>query len=163
MKGRPIHAATDTPATRLSKFLANSLKTFLEHVPAHLKNTDEFISFLSGIEEDVHDFCSLDVSNLYGSIPLDDRDAITPSVYTVAKQLFSEHKSDCELGALSDDDFESLIRLCLTSDVILIGGNSYTQKTGLAMGNNLAPILAIIYMNNLDSKILETFGDTPWY
>ena len=39
IKGRPIHAATDAPDTSLSKFLAISLNSLLEHVPAHLKNT----------------------------------------------------------------------------------------------------------------------------
>lgn len=160
LKGRPIHAATDTPATRLSKFIAKSLTTLLEHVPAHLKNTDEFMKFLSDIGGEIHGFCSLDVCNLYGSIPLEDVDSTTPGVFTVAKRFFSEHKRNCILKSLNEDDFESLLRLCLMSDVILIGGNSYTQKTGLAMGNNLAPILAIIYMNELDDQILHKAGET---
>jgi hypothetical protein len=144
-KGRPIHAATDTPATKLSKFLAKSLQVLLRHVPAHLKNTDEFIDFISDIDSElVHGFCSLDVCNLYGSISLKDIDGDTPSIFTVARHFFSEHKADCELHALSDKDFEELVRLCLTSDSILIGNKSYKQQSGLAMGNNLAPILAII-------------------
>ncbi|KAK3755590.1 hypothetical protein QZH41_005961 [Actinostola sp. cb2023] len=159
LKGRPIHAATDTPATRLSKFMANSLNTLLRHVPAHLKNTEEFIKFLTDIDGEVKGFCSLDVCNLYGSIPLEDIDTTTPSVFSVAKHFFSKYKSDCELKGLNDDDFESLLRLCLTSDVILIGDKGYTQKTGLAMGNNLAPALAIIYMNEIDIQILCQFQD----
>ena len=50
LKGRPIHAATDTPATRLSKYLANSLNVLLTHVPSHLKSTEEFVKFLSELE-----------------------------------------------------------------------------------------------------------------
>ena len=73
----------------------------------------------------------------------------------MAKRFFYEHKKHCELRALEDDDFETLIRLCLTSDSVLIGGESYKQKSGLAMGNNLAPSLAIIYMNELDSLIVS--------
>ena len=73
----------------------------------------------------------------------------------MAKSFFYEHKTHCELRALEDDDFETLIRLCLTSDSVLIGGESYKQKSGLAMGNNLAPSLAIIYMNELDSLIVS--------
>ena len=74
--------------------------------------------------------------------------------------MFSVHKSDCgELQHLSDNDFESLLRLCLTSDVVLIEGIGYTQKSGLAMGNNLAPTLAIIYMNSLDQGIQTPFDN----
>ena len=61
---------------------------------------------------------------------------------------------------LSDDDFVSLLRLCITSDVVLTEGSSYSQKSGLAMGNNLAPTLAIIYMNNLDLEIQSSFNNS---
>ena len=80
LKGRPIHAAVDTPATSLSKYLAKALQPLLKHVPAHLRNTEEFVDFLSNVNgESVHEFCSLDVSNLYGSIPLEDLNDNTPA------------------------------------------------------------------------------------
>ena len=74
LKGRPIHAATDTLATSLSKYLAKCLNPLLRHiVPAHLKNTQDFINCLDQMEDEtIHSFCSLDVCNLYGSIPLKD-------------------------------------------------------------------------------------------
>ena len=147
---------TDAPATSLSKFLARSLNSLLKHVPAHLKNTQEFINFLKGMDgESVYNFCSLDVCNLYGSIPLEDINPNTPSVFTVGKRFFNKHKNDCELWALSDDDFDTLVRLCLASDTIVIGDKGYKQISGLAMGNNVAPTLAIIYMNELDTRIVE--------
>ena len=162
LKGRPIHAATDTPATRLSKFLAKSLNTLLAHVPAHLRNTEEFIEFLSSMDDSIKGFCSLDVCNLYGSIPLEDQEDGTPGLFSVIREFFSNFKHNSCLQHLTDMDFETLIRLCLTSDTILIQGSGYTQKTGLAMGNNLAPTMAIIYMNKLDEGILTAFEE-PLY
>jgi hypothetical protein len=101
----------------------------LRYVPAHLRNTADFIEFINNIDcSSIHGFCSLDVCNLYGSIPLDDLNENIPSVFTVAKRFFYEHKKHCELRALEDEDFETLIRLCLTSDSVLIGGESYKQK-----------------------------------
>ena len=133
----------------------------LHHVPAHLRNTEEFIDSLKILDADkVHGFCSLDVNNLYGSIPLEDVNPKTPGVFTVAKRFFSQYKSECELQSLSDEDFEILIRLSITSDNVLINGKAYKQKSGVAMGNNLAPTLAIIYMNEIDSMIRDsTNGD----
>jgi hypothetical protein len=117
LKGRPIHSATDTPATSLSQYLARSLNKLFHHVPAHLKNSQEFISSLNNIDGDkVHGFCSLDVNNLYGSIPLEDVNSKTPGAFTVAKRFFGEHKIECKLRSLSDEDFETLIRLSITSD-----------------------------------------------
>ena len=75
----------------------------------------EFISFISNTDSNsVHGFCSLDLCNLYGSIPLTDIDDHTPSIFTVAQRFFRQYKADCQLHALSDKDFEELVRLCLT-------------------------------------------------
>ncbi|XP_068691180.1 uncharacterized protein [Montipora foliosa] len=159
LKGRPIHAATDTPATRLSTFLVRSLNNILAHVPAHLKNTQEFIDFISSLD-DIKGFCSRDVCNLYGSIPLEDLEDGTPGIFTVIRDFFSTYKSATVLEHLSDDDFVSLLCLCITSDVVLIEGTSHSQNSGLAMSNNLAPTLAIIYINNLDLEIQSSFNNS---
>lgn len=158
LNGRPIHAAIDTPATHLSKFLSNSLKSILTHIPAHLKNTQEFVNFISTLDN-VKGFCSSDVSNLYGSFPLNDREDGIPGLFTKATEFFSRHKAETNLVHLSDINFCVLLQLCLTSDVVMIKEQSYTQKSGLAMGNNLAPTLSIIYMSNLDQKILSQFNN----
>ena len=121
LKGRPIHAATDTPATQLSKYLAKELNTLLCYVPAHLRNTTDFTEFWNDLDgSSICGFCSLDVCNLYGSIPLEDYNEKTPGIFTIAKQFFHQYKEHCELHALKDDDFETLVRLCLTSDSVLI-------------------------------------------
>ena len=156
LKGRPIHAAIDSPATSLSKCIAKSLHSLLKYVQAHLKNTDEFINSLSDIDCEIKGFCSLDACNLYGSIPLEDINSITPGIFTVAKRFFNKYKAESILSPLSDKDFEALLRLCLTSDTVLIDGKGYKQRSGLAMGNNLAPVLAIIYMNELDAQIIQS-------
>ena len=84
-------------------------------------------------------------------------------VFTVAKRFFNKHKNDCELWALSDDDFDTVVRLCLASDTIVIGDKGYKQISGLAMGNNLAPTLAIIYMNEPDTRIVERSNGCAGY
>ena len=43
---------------------------------------------------------------------------------------------------------------------VLIGGKSYKQKSGLAMGNNLALFLAMIYMNEVDFVDCERNGES---
>ena len=127
LKGRPIHVATETLATRFFKFLSNSHKNILTHVPAHLKNTQEFVSFISTLDKG---FCSLDVSSLYVSIPRNDREDRTPGIFTTVTGFFSKHKAGVHL---SEMDFCLLLLFCLTSDVILIKEQGYTKKPGFAM------------------------------
>ena len=94
LKSGPTHAAVDTPATSLSKYLAKALQPLLKHVPAHLRNTEEFVDFLSNLDgKSVHEFCSLDVSSLYGSIPLEDLSDNTPRVFAVAANFFLKAES----------------------------------------------------------------------
>ena len=156
LKGRPIHSATDTPSTHLSKFLVKALTPLLSHVHAHLRNTEDFLNFLNEVEkEEIHGMCSLDVKNLYGSIPLEDVSEDTLGVFTAVTNFFEEHQSETCLSGLELRDFEKLLRLSITTDTILINDKGYSQKNGLAMGNNLAPMLAIIYMHKLDQLIIE--------
>ncbi len=58
-----------------------------------------------------------------------DIDDHTPSIFTVARRFFRQYKADCQLHALSDEDFEELVRLCLTSDRVLIDGKLRLQTT----------------------------------
>ena len=82
LKGRP----TDTPATKLSKYLAKELNTLLCYVPAHLRNTTDFIEFLNDFDRSsICGFCSLDICNLYGSIPLEDYNEKTPGIFMIVK------------------------------------------------------------------------------
>ena len=66
------------PGTILYKILNDVLTPLLEFLPAHLKDTSSFTTLLSNLNDylDAHEhtqlyFGSLDVKNLYGSIPTD--------------------------------------------------------------------------------------------
>ena len=76
-------------------------------------NYEDFIEFISEIEGDIQGFCSLDVCDLYGSIPLEDIE------FTVVKRFFLKYGMGCELSPLSGKDFEALMRLYLTSDTVI--------------------------------------------
>ena len=45
---------------------------------------------------------------------------------------------------------KDILRLAITSDSIYIQNKVYTQQKGLAMGNPLSPILAIIYVDYIE-------------
>ena len=57
----------------------------------------------------MHSFCSLDVKNLYGSIPLEDVNDSTLGVFTIVKNFFDEHQEDTCLLDLDEEDFEKLL------------------------------------------------------
>jgi hypothetical protein len=79
-------------------------------------------------------------SKVFGSIPLEDLNENTPSVFTVAKRFFQKYKKECNLWPLDGDDFDTLVRLCLSSDNVLIEGTGYEQKNQIWLNNEWAII-----------------------
>ena len=71
---RPIVSACDDSVDKLTWFLEKVVTQLLPYVPAHLKNTSQFLDKVSaqypnGFEEGTILF-SIDVINLYGNIPI---------------------------------------------------------------------------------------------
>lgn len=151
LKGRPIVNASDTPSTALCKLMADILNSLLTFIPAHLKNSHEFVERIKNYDwKDNDRFGSLDVTNLYGSIPIDGPE----NVIDIVCDFFERHKEHTDIQEITTNDFRCLINLCLFSDSIFIGDKLFKQKGGLAMGNNLSPCLAIIFMNFIENQII---------
>ena len=96
-------------------------------------------------------FGSLDVVNLYGSIPLEGQ----VNVFDTAAD-FIEDRKQCTIFRDTDKlDIVTLLRLATCSDTVIINDNCYKQRRGLAMGNNLSPFLAIVFMHHIEGLIQE--------
>ena len=138
----------------LSKLLANALNPLVKQfVPAHLNSTTEFISSLKLLQPPAAcNFGSIDVTNLYGSIPLFDTDT-HPGLITIATKFFNDFKASSFLSDISAKDFSKLLKICLLEDCYLFQGKCFTQNSGIAMGNCAAPPLAIIFMHYIETLI----------
>ena len=94
------------------------------------------------------------IADVICSIPLEDSGHIK-GLFTVVTEFFTEHQSETVLSDLSPNDFYLLLRCCLLEDVYLHLDVFKAQRSGIAMGNNAAPPLAIIYMDFIEKQILE--------
>ena len=63
---------------------------------------------------------------------------------------------------LSVDDFMQLLRMATLDDVYILDGKVRKQVTGLAMGNNAAPILSSLFMYFVEERILQSC-DIPFW
>ena len=117
IKGRPIVNASDTPSTALCKLMADMLKPLLSFIPAHLKNSYEFIERIKNYEWKSDDeFGSLDVTNLYGSIPIEGLE----NFIDIVSDFFERYEEHIDIPEITKNDFKYLINLCLFSDSIFI-------------------------------------------
>ena len=151
-KVRPIISSCDGPTDRLSWLLSRVFSPLLGHVPSHLKNTGDFLTRLSQInsslspDQDVS-FASFDVVNLYTNVSRDSALSCLSSI------LDDQYNNICTYG-LSKRLLLSLTEVCLRFACFSWSGVLYEQKRGLAMGNRLAPILAILFMHSLERRSL---------
>ena len=144
-------------------FLTDILQPLLRFVPSHLQSTADFIARLTAFEPSFNHslkFASLDVTNLYGSIPI--LNAEVMDLVTCVQNLFRRHYSDSGAPNLHVDDVKTLLLLATMEDNYILDGKIRKQSTGLAMGNNAAPILASIFMHFVEEKIFERYEIPFW-
>ena len=164
MKGRPIVAATDSPSTKLSKLFSRHLNYLLRFIPCHLKDGDSFVNFIKSWTMDgEYLIATLDVENLYGSIPYED-DNGEAGLFSIVLRFYEEFRDASDFfREMPASDFLDLLRLSLTSDTILCQNSFYSQSTGLSMGNPVAPQLAIIFMDFVEQKLLDRLSSQDSY
>ena len=156
---RPVVAAFAgalSPVSILVKRIPNQL---LDYVPAHLKITNEARKILHDVFPDLKTLdnvmlITMDVVALYPSIPIAD------GIVAVLRKL-SLHQEDIDMLGLSLDDINSLLTLILANNFFTFNKEVYRQKHGIAMGNHLAPPLAIIFMDSLEGNMLSTAEKKP--
>ncbi|XP_045470675.1 uncharacterized protein LOC123677962 [Harmonia axyridis] len=88
---------------------------------------------------------SFDVSNLFPSIDPED------CLMLVRQLLFS----NSDLPTCHILNLCSLVDLVLRQNFFQFNNLFYVQKSGLAMGSNLSPLLAEVFMSNLESTISQ--------
>ena len=148
IKIRPIVSNTNGPTQRLSWLLANALKPLLKDVPAHLENSLELIKYIQAGDFTTNKTlpypCSLDVVSLYTSIPI--QEAITNATDRIHNPIFH----------LAEQDIKDLLTVTLNNMYFSFNDQVFRQKEGLPMGSNISAILAILFMDRLETIALSS-------
>ena len=92
---------------------------------------------------------SVDVTNLYGNIP-------TNEAITAILQLIKRHADKLDTFGLTLSDIEKLLRHCLSNNYVRFGQKYFKQTRGVAMGSRIAPPLAIVFMDAVESMLLTS-------
>ena len=156
---RPVISGCDGPTRKTSCLLERILKQLLKFVPTHLWNTRDFLERMNshkekhGIPEGAI-FFSIDVINLYGSIPVGE------AIISVMEKL-KTHLHEVDTFGLTLDDIQALLTQCLNENVFSFGNQHYRQKLGIAMGNPCAPPIAILFLDKLERQTLENISKKP--
>ncbi len=150
IKIRPIISNTNCPTTKLSWLLDKALKPLLEFAPYHLENTTQLINRINELSSDdriayMYPF-SLDVVSLYTSIPQ------TAAVDNIKNMMVENNYS---FYGLNEADVEELLNVVISNNYFVFNKKVYKQVHGLAMGSSVSAILAILFMNRIETRALR--------
>ena len=70
-------------------------------------------------------------------------------------EMLKEHQHEIDLCGLSTDDVTHLLTHCLENNTFRFDGDHYKQRVGIAMGNKVAPPVAIIFMHEFEQSAIR--------
>ncbi|XP_068707249.1 uncharacterized protein [Montipora foliosa] len=149
---RPIVSSVGSVMYDTAKFLAKIMKPLIGLNSHHIVNSEDFVNKIAELEAPPgQKLVSYDVSSLFTSIPINE------AIPVVGAKL----ESDQSLP----DRCPVLLEMCLSSTYFTFQGEFYKQKKGAAMGSPISPVVANLYMEQFESRALDTAPTPPtmWY
>uniref|UniRef100_A0A7I4YDF6 Reverse transcriptase domain-containing protein n=1 Tax=Haemonchus contortus TaxID=6289 RepID=A0A7I4YDF6_HAECO len=147
-KIRPIICCVGGPTDRISWFLNKIVGQLLRYVPSHLPNTNEFLDRLRSCR--LQENCvveSFDVTALYTNVN-------NSEALQAVSEMLDERETEIVTFGLSKVHIMTLIKECLNCNIFKWSGQYFSQNRGLAMGQRLAPVLAICFMSRIERPVI---------
>ena len=152
---RPIISSIGTVTYATAKELSRILKTLVGRSPHHVMNNLDFIESIRGIQLQPEEcMVSYDVEALFTSVPVE-------SAISIIKKHLEEDKELHQRTAMTVNQTTSLLKFCLNTTYFTFQGKIYEQVKGAPMGSPLSPIVANLFMEDLETKALATAPSPP--
>jgi hypothetical protein len=147
---RPVVDFRMSPTYNVASFLSKILKQLALNHEYTVKNSTEFVKEISSLKTRCGDQkVSFDVVSMFTKVPIEE------SLQYIKWKLenFAELK---ELTKIEIKDIMILLKICLDSTYFKFLDEFYYQKEGTAMGSPISPIVAELFMQNLEDKVIKT-------
>ncbi|XP_070518872.1 uncharacterized protein [Cardiocondyla obscurior] len=134
---RPTVSNIRGPAYQLARYLTKPLQELVGLNDSHIMNARDFVSKITDIGlNNIDILVSFDVVSLFTNVPIQETIDIIKKFNNIPTNLFP------------------LIEHCLTFINFQFQEEFYEQTTGVAMESLISPIIATIYMEQFENKIL---------
>ena len=150
---RPIVTTIGSPTYNLSKWLGKILSPLAGKTKSNVKNSVHFIQMVREMTFKENDWMvSFDVVNLFTRVPVDE--TLDETLDEIATKL-SEDDTLEERTSLTPTQVCHLTKICLKSTYFQFRDEFFEQLEGAAMGSLLSPIIANLFMESLEEKVIE--------
>lgn len=149
---RIIVSSVDSPLYSLSTFLHKILFNSLPTIERSVKNSYQLVDRLSNVRIDNnYQLISLDVISLFTNIPIEEALICIDNRWDDISQNCSVTKSEFMLA----------VRFVLKSTFFKFNNIIYEQTHGTPMGSPLSPVVADIFLRDLERKALDSLSFCP--
>ena len=153
---RPVISNIGTATYELSKYLAETLKP-LTKSDYSIDSTKDFVTKIrnKSVPED-YELVSFDVVSLFTKVPLD---------YTIELILNKIYRDKMVKTKLKREEMKKLLQICTKEMHFSFNGVIYRQVDGVAMGSPLGPVLANVFMVELEKSLVPQLESSVelWY
>ena len=154
---RPIVSSRGLVTYEVDKVLSKVLKPLLGKSPHHIQSTGNFVSRAKGLTLQLGEcLTSYDVTSLFTSVPID------PAV-NIIKDLLEKDEKLNDITVLLVQNIIELLGFCLYNTYFSFQNKFYEQVEGVAMGTPISPIVANLYMEYFERKVLVSATNPPGY
>lgn len=143
---RPVVSFVTSPSYKLSKKLIDIINSKTDFTPRFsIKNSLQLVDKIKDIKIPHNSIlASFDVTNLFPSIP-------TQETISIVEKLMTRKNIDY----LTKDSILTILKTCLSQNYFQFDYKIYSSDNGLIMGDPLSPILAEIFMDYFETKIMK--------
>ena len=147
---RPIISNIGTASYQLAKYLAKLLSPLAQSNYTINSTKDVMIKIKNQKIPENYEMFSFDVKSLFTSVPLEH------IIDIIIKRIYEKHEITTVFTA---HEMKKLLTVCTKNVHFSFNNDIYIQIDGVAMGSPLGPVLANIFMAELESVLVPKLND----
>ena len=150
--GRPVISNSGFFTENISAFLEYHLKPLSQKVKSFIKDANDFLKKLNELRDlpDSFILCTIDLVGLYPNIP-----------YKVGLEAIRKALDKRDDQTISTDSLILLAECVLKNNVFEHNMRYFKRLQVTAIGTKFAPLYAILFMDYLEDKILNSIVERP--
>ena len=147
---RPIVSSIGSVSYGVAKELSKIIKPLMGCSIHHVHNSTQFAEEIKKTKiQQGECITSYDVTALFTSIPV-------PSTLDIIRSTLEQDAELSNRTSMSADNIIELLSFCLNNTYFVFQEEFYEQTRGAAMGSPISPIVANIFMEAFEKKVIET-------